>query len=116
MFLQAPHKKLQLVTTSKKLVEQCYEITNALSEERNDIIQHIRKSVLATYLCICEASYQSKKQKRKSYKKALTQLMVADAAFEILIESGTVKQDQLANLPGLFLYIYEQLNQLIEAA
>jgi 23S rRNA-intervening sequence protein len=68
MFLTLSHQKLDVYTTSKKFVSECYKLTKHLpAEEKFGMTSQIRGVALSVHLNIAEGSSVKSEAARKRY-------------------------------------------------
>ena len=85
MFLTLNHQKLDVYTASKKLVYECYLLTQKLpSEEKYSMCSQIRRAALSVHLNIAEgASRKSAQERKRYYEVARGSLVEIDAALDV---------------------------------
>jgi four helix bundle protein len=114
MPLQLPHKELDLFTLSKKLLHACYELTHDLPVDvRKTLFHEIRRAALFVYLDTCKGLSKSGKKKKKWYGFAKDQLLIIDAAIEVLIELNYVNEKESENVNQLMSSCFQLLTDLL---
>jgi len=85
MFLILNHQKLNVYSSSRLLLVECYRFSKFLPvEEKFAMASQIRRAALSVHLNIAEGSSKSSKAERKRYYEiARGSLIEIDAAFDI---------------------------------
>jgi four helix bundle protein len=88
MFLILNHQKLDVYISVRKLVFECYKITNQFPpEEKFGIVSQIRRAVLSVHLNIAEgASRKSIIERKRFFEIARGSLIEIDAALDIAFD------------------------------
>lgn len=88
MFLILNHQKLDVYVSVRKLVFECYKITNSFpQEEKFGIISQIRRAALSVHLNIAEgASRKSNLERKRFFEIARGSLIEIDAALDIAFD------------------------------
>jgi len=88
MFLILNHQKLDVYIAVRKLVFECYKVTNRFpAEEKFGIISQIRRAALSVHLNIAEgASRKSMVERKRFFEIARGSLIEIDAALDIAFD------------------------------
>lgn len=107
-------KSFDIFTLSKKLVVACYALTGNLpKEEKTALTQYIRSAALSTHINITQGAFLKKKKgRRKFMRAALNSLVVIDAALDVLVEVGLVKEEDTTEVVQLSSTCYQLLDRL----
>src|SRR5262245_22191813 len=94
MFLQLKHQKLDVYSSSKEFVLECYRISKSLpEEEKYSMITQIRRAALSVHLNIAEGcSRKSEAERKRFYEIARGSLIEIDAALDIADGLGYLKK------------------------
>ena len=100
MFLKLNHQKLEIFSSSKMFVLQCYQLTQHLpQEEKFGMISQIRRATLSVHLNIAEgASRKSSIERKRFYEISRGSLIEVDAALDIAFELGYLKKMEEATI------------------
>jgi four helix bundle protein len=107
-------KSFDIFALSKKLVIACYALTEGLpKEEKTALTQYIRNSALTAHLNITQGAFlKKKKAKKKFLQAAQNSLVVIDAALDVLVEVGLVKEEETTEVVELSSACYQLLDRL----
>lgn len=107
-------KSFDIFSLSKKLVVACYALTNDLpEEEKTNLTQYIRNAALSAHINITQGVFlKKKKAKRKCLKSAQNSLVIMDAALDVLVEVGLVKEESTNEAAQLSSTCYQLLDRL----
>lgn len=110
---QLAYKGLEVYNLSKKLVVACYELTHELPvEEKTNFTRYIRRAALNLHVNIAQGAFLKSKKRKKFIRAAKNELVIIDAATEILVELKMATQEQVDVLTTLSSSCYQLLNQL----
>jgi four helix bundle protein len=115
MFLQLPHKELDVYKVGKAFVLLCYKSTNGFPpEEKYGLTQQIRRAALSVQLNIAEgSSRKSVTERKRFYEIARGSVIEIDAAFDVAAELSFVKETELTDLGSLLVRCYQMLTKMI---
>ena len=101
MFLILNHQKLEIYSTSKQLVLECYKLTKLLPDtEKFGMISQIRRAALSVHLNVAEgASRKSISERKRFYEIARGSIVEIDAALDIGKELNYFEPAAI-NIPG----------------
>src|SRR5215204_3164268 len=107
-------KSFDIFELSKKLVVACYALTGNLpKEEQTNLTQYIRNAALSAHISITQGSFRKKKKEKKRYlKEAKNSLIIIDAAVDVLVEVGLVKEPDTNEVMQLSSTCYQLLERL----
>lgn len=107
-------KSFDIFELSKKLVIACYALSGNLPpEEKTALTQYIRNAALSAHISITQGVFlKKKKKKKKLMNKAKNSLVILDAAVDVLIEVGLVKEGDTAEVMQLSSTCYQLLDRL----
>lgn len=107
-------KSFDIFDVSKKLVIACYELTSTLpTEEKTNLTQYIRNAALSTHINITQGAFlKKKKAKKKFIRGAKNSLVIIDAAVDVLIEVGLLKEKDTNEVMQLSSTCYQLLDRL----
>src|SRR6476620_6836232 len=90
MFIQLNHQKLQVYSSSIRLITECYKFTQQLpAEERFALVTQIRRAALSVHLNIAEgASRNSRIERKRFFEIARGSVIEIDAAFDVAKHLG----------------------------
>ena len=107
------YKGLELYNHSKKLVIACYELTHELQgEETTNFVRYIRTAALSLHVNIAQGVFSESKRRKKFIRNARSALIIIDAAIEILIELGFVREPQVHLITSLLSSCNQILDEL----
>ena len=91
------NKKPEAYNLARKLVVDCYELTQDLpSEEKTNLTRFIRAAAVTVFLNIARGIFLKKRKKRKKFiESAKNNLVVINAAMEALADVGLIQKEQL---------------------
>lgn len=106
--------RLQLFTSSKKLVTACYALTQALPpEELTNLTYFVRSAALKAHLAIVQGVFSKKnKARKKLLRQAKNHFTMLDAAVDLLTDVNLLKEEQTAEVTDLVSVCYQQLKVL----
>jgi four helix bundle protein len=116
MFLQLKHQKLEVFTTSKSFVLECYRISKFLpDEEKFGMITQIRRAALSIHLNIAEGcSRKSEAERKRYFEIARGSLIEIDAALDIAYELGYFNKIDLTAFGEKMIRCFKLLSGLIK--
>ena len=87
MFLTLNHQRLEVFTTSRSFVLECYKLSKKLpTEERFGMVSQIRRAALSVHLNVAEGcSRRSEAERRRFYEISRGSLIEIDAALDIAV-------------------------------
>lgn len=117
MFLTLNHQKLDIYAASRRLVSQCYKLTNHLpSDEKFGMISQIRRAALSVHLNIAEgASRKSEQERKRYYEVARGSIIEIDAALDIAKDLNYSQNFKLDDLGISIVQCFKILTGLIES-
>ena len=117
MFLTLNHQKLEIYTSSKQFVLECYKLTKSLpAEEKFGMISQIRRAALSVHLNIAEGSSRKSEMERKRYFEiARGSVIEIDAALDIAFDLGYLKTIDTAKLGTSMISCFKLLTGLIQS-
>jgi four helix bundle protein len=117
MFLKLNHQKLQVFTTSKEFVFECYRVSKALPpEERFGMISQIRRAALSVHLNIAEgSSRRSEAERKRYYEIARGSVIEIDAALDIANDLGFITAIDTKLLGEKMISCFKLLTGLIKS-
>jgi len=117
MFLKLDHQKLDVYTSSRAFVLECYKLTKALpSDERFGMIGQVRRAALSVHLIIAEgASRKSGAERKRYYEVTRGSVIEIDAALDIASDLGYIKTIDTANLGQSMVTSFKLLTGLIKS-
>jgi len=115
MFLTLNHQKLEVYTSSKQFVLECYKLTKSLpAEEKFAMISQIRRAALSVHLNIAEGSSRKSEAERKRYYEiARSSVIEIDAALDISNDLGYLNTIATDNLGQAMITCFKLLTGLI---
>jgi four helix bundle protein len=107
-------KSFDIFELSKKLVVACYALTAELpNEEKTNLTQYIRNAALSVHINSIQGAFlKKKKAKKKFLRRAKDALVVIDAAVDVLVEVGLVKEEDTIEVSQLSSACYQLLDRL----
>ena len=117
MFLQLNHQKLDVYTSSKQFVLECYKLTKILpQEEKFSMCSQIRRAALSVHLNIAEgASRKSEIERKRYFEISRGSLVEIDAALDIANELKYFDGYNLQNLNSSMVDCFKIITGLIKA-
>ena len=117
MFLTLNHQKLDVYTTSKQFVLDCYMLSKRLpSEEKFGMISQIRRAALSVHLNIAEgASRKSEQERKRYYEISRGSVVEIDAALDVAKALGYLESLDLKKLGNSMVQCFKILTGLIES-
>ena len=117
MFLKLDHQKLDVYTSSRAFVLECYKLTKALpSDEKFGMISQVRRAALSVHLNIEEgASRKSGTERKRYYEVARGSVIEIDAALDIANDLGYIKTIDTTNLGQSMITSFKLLTGLIKS-
>ena len=101
------YQHIELYSSTKKLVQACYELTQTLPEEERQLSgQKLRTAVLSGYVFMMQGI--SHKSKKKHFKKAVLQLLVVEALLDLYKELHFItpeKETEISPLLSRCIYL-----------
>ena len=112
---QSSYKRLDIFTSSKKLVLSCYALTQDLPvEEKSNLVFYIRNAALTAHLSVSQGIFLKGKAKKKFLLQAKNAFVVIDAAVDVLIELKLVSEEQTTEVLDLTSACYQQTESLLK--
>ncbi len=107
-------KPFDILELSKKLVVACYTVTGNLPpEEKTNLALYIRNAALKVHLNSTQAVFAKKKKRKNGFVNAAkNSLVIIEAAVEVLIEVGLVKEQDATDVLRLSSNCYQFLDRL----
>ena len=115
MYLQLNHQKLEIYLVSRKLVSECYRMTQSFpGEEKYALTSQIRRAALSAHLNIAEgASRKSGQERKRFFEVSRGSLVEIDGALDIASDLGYFKKENFVNLGELLLSCFKLITKLI---
>ena len=115
MFLDLKHTKLDIFPLSRKLVIECYKITNNFpAEEKFGMTSQIRRAALSVHLNIAEGcSRKSNAERCRFFEISRGSVVEVDTAFDIALELNYVTRERLNLLGEYILQVFKLLSGLM---
>lgn len=100
MFLTLNHQNLEVYTTSKIFVTECYLLTSQLpADEKFGMISQIRRAALSVHLNIAEgASRRSAAERKRYFEISRGSIVEIDAVLDVAKELNYIKNYNTENL------------------
>lgn len=117
MYLKLNHQKLDVYQASRKLVAECYKLSNQLpSEEKFGMISQIRRAALSVHLNIAEgASRKSETERKRYYEISRGSLIEIDAALDVANDLDFLKNFNSEILGEAMITCFKLLTGLIKS-
>lgn len=114
MFLQLNHQKLEVYSSSKAFVLECYRVSKLLpDDEKFGMITQIRRAALSVHLNIAEGcSRKSETERKRYYEIVRGSLVEIDAALYIADELTYFKKIDLSILGEKMISCFKLLSGL----
>ena len=115
MFLTLNHQKLQVYTSSREFVLECYRLTKSLpTDEKYGMISQIRRAALAVHLNVAEGSSRKSGAERKRYfEVARGSVIEIDASLGIAKDLKYLDKIDTSNLGQSMVSCFKVLSGLI---
>jgi four helix bundle protein len=115
MFRKLNHQNLNVYTSSKKFVIECYKLAGQLPEsEKFGMISQIRRAALSVHLNIAEgASRKSEIERKRYFEVSRGSIVEIDAAMDIALESGYLENKNLLLVGESMIDTFKLLSGLI---
>jgi len=116
MFLQLNHQSLDVYSFSKKLVIECYKLTNTFpAEEKFAMSSQIRRAAVSVHLNIAEGSSRKSETERKRYFEiSRGSIIEIDAALDIANELNYLKNYNTNQLEVTIVKCFKLLSGLLK--
>ena len=103
MFLTLNHQKLQVYSTSREFVLECYRVTKGLpTYEKFGMISQIRRAALSVHLNVAEGSSRKFEAERKRYYEvARGSVIEIDASLDIANDLSYLEKLDVTKLGDL---------------
>jgi four helix bundle protein len=106
-------KSFDIFELSKKLVVACYALTGSLpAEEKTALTQYIRNAALSVHLNIAQGAFVKKKKAKRFMLEAKNSLVIIDAAVDVLVEVGLVKEQDTNEVVQISSTCYQFIDRL----
>jgi four helix bundle protein len=117
MFLKLNHQKLDIYTSSRVFVLECYRLTKSLpADEKFGMISQVRRAALSVHLNIAEgSSRKSGAERKRYYEVARGSVIEIDAALDIANNLGYMKPTDTNNLGQAMVTCFKLLTGLIKS-
>ena len=118
MFLELAHTRMPVFLTAKKLLIECYKVTQLLpAEEKFNLVQQIRRAALSVYLNIAEGSSRTSETERKRfYEIARSSVVEVDTALDFCELQYHCRKEDMKRLGDELISCFRQLSGLIGAS
>lgn len=115
MFLNLKHTRLDVFSLSRKLVVECYRITNLFpAEEKFGMTSQIRRAALSVHLNIAEGcSRKSAVERNRFFEIARGSVVEIDTAFDIALELHYTNKEHIFLLGEYIVQVFKLLSGLI---
>ena len=105
------YKSLELYHVSKKLAIACYELTHDLPEsDKTHFSAYMRQAALQVHINLAGSVFKKPKKRKKYIRSVRNNLVIINAATEILIETQLVTRSQAESI----IQHTAALNQLLD--
>ena len=117
MFLKLDHQKLDVYTSSRAFVLDCYKLPKALPvDEKFGMISQVRRAALSVHLNIAEgASRKSGAERKRYYEVARGSVIEIDAALDIANDLGYIKAIDTTSLGQSMIASFKLVTGLIKS-
>ena len=115
MFLDLNHTKLDVFSSSKAFVLECYKITKTFpAQEQFALVQQIRRAALSTHLNIAEGcSRKSLAERKRFFEISRGSVIEIDTAFDIALSLGYCSMESVQSLGEKLIKTFKLLCGLI---
>ncbi|HMU68598.1 MAG TPA: four helix bundle protein [Chitinophagales bacterium] len=115
MFLDLPHKRMDVYIHARKLLLECRKVTDRFPHEEKFVLAlQIRRAALSVFLNIAEGSSRfSKAERRRFYEISRSSIVELDAAFDIAETYGYTQAGLLSEIGELIVRLFQMLSKLI---
>lgn len=115
MFLELPHKRMDVYVAARELLAECRKATASFPGEEKYVLQgQIRRAALSVFLNIAEgASRKSTAERRRFYEIARSSVVEIDAGFDAANSAGYLNERDIDKLGSLIIRIFQMLSSLI---
>ncbi len=115
MFLTLNHQKLEIYSSSRQFVLECYKLSKHLPiDEKFGMITQIRRAALSVHLNIAEGSSRKSEAERKRYFEiSRGSIIEIDAAIDIAHDLGYLINYDIINLGVKMILCFRLLTGLI---
>lgn len=117
MFLTLNHQKLDVYSSSRTFVLECYRLTRSLpAEERFGMITQIRRAALSVHLNIAEgASRKSAVERKRYFEIARGSVIEINAAIDVAQDLAYLNKVDMNNLGQSMIKCFKLLTGLIQS-
>ena len=114
--LKLSHKKLDVWKKSMLLIKKVYIFSKTLpSEERFNLISQMRRSSISVASNIAEGfSRLSNQEKKRFIEISRSSLVELDTQFEVCIEVGYTKVEELTEFDDIINHVFAMLTNLLK--
>ena len=107
------NNKPEAYNLARKLVLNCYELTQDLpAEEKTNLTRYIRSAAVTVFLNIARGIFLKKRKKRKKFiESAKNNLVVINAAMEALADVGLIPKEELKPIVDTTSALYRLLKK-----
>ena len=115
MFLTLNHQKLEIYSTSRQFVLECYKLTKLLPvDEKFSMVTQIRRAALSVHLNIAEgASRKSDAEMKRFFEISRGSIIEIDAAIDIANDLDYLVNYDIENLGTKMILYFRLLTVLI---
>lgn len=115
MFLQLSHQKMDVYSTSRAFVKECYFITKQFpSEEKFALVQQIRRAALSVHLNIAEGcSRKSENERKRFFEISRGSIIEIDAALDVCEDLSYCKKEDIKELGLAMVRVFSMLSKMI---
>ncbi len=117
MFLELAHTRMPVFLAARKLLMECYRVTQLLpAEEKYNLVQQIRRASLSVYLNIAEgSSRKSEAERKRFYEIARSSVIEVDTALDFCELQYHCRKEDMKRLGEEIVSCFKQLSGLISA-
>lgn len=115
MFLNLPHKRMDVYLAARELLVECRKATDTLPGDEKYVLQsQIRRAALSVLLNIAEgASRKSTAERRRFYEIARSSVVEIDAGFDAATTAGYLQEKDMNKLGSLIIRTFQMLSNLM---
>jgi len=117
MFLELAHTKQPVFAQSKKLIVECYKVTNTFpTSEKYALVQQMNRAAVSVHLNIAEdCSRRSGVERKRFFEIARRSVIELDTAVGVACELGYIKPNDVNSLGQSIIGCFKQLTGMIGA-
>ena len=116
MILDLTHKNLNVYQISRRIVKECYQITNTFPvSERYNLTQQINRAATSIILNLSEgASRKSSMERKRFYEIARSSLVEIDTALQVSYDLNYIDEAKLEVLKPLMNQCFGMFSKMIK--